>query len=203
MRKSYINYWRLKIGQLNYWYVFTVFVLSTAVAIYALRQNNLTMIRLREAVYVADKNNVDVETPLRALRQHIYSHMNSDPSSGANAIKPPIQLKYRYERLVAAEKQRITTVNAQVYTDAQNYCETQNSAFSGRSRVPCIQDYVAKNGVQEKPIDDSLYKFDFVSPRLSLDVAGISLLISLSSLLLFIFLFAVDRLARWELDNHQ
>ena len=203
MRKSYINYRRHRLGQLNYWYVFAIFVVSSLVAIYALRQNNLIMIRLRDTVYTADKNNADVEAALRALRQHIYSHMNSNPSSGANAIKPPIQLKYRYERLVANEKTRAEGANAQVYTAAQNYCENENSAFSGRSRVPCIQDYVAKNGVKEKPIDDSLYKYDFISPRLSFDVAGISLIISIFSFLLFLILFGIDRWARWELKRHQ
>lgn len=203
MRKSYVNYWRYKIGQLNYWYVFAIFIVSSVVAIYALRQNNLTMIRLRDAVYAADKSGSDVEIPLRTLRQHIHSHMNSDPSSGANSIKPPIQLKYRYERLVTAEKERVAAANVQVYTVAQNYCESQDSAFSGRSRVPCIQDYVARNGVQEKPVEDSLYKFDFVSPKFSFDVAGISLLISILSLALFAVLFAIDRWARWELSRHQ
>ncbi len=161
------------------------------------------MLRLREAVYVADKNNGDTESALKDLRVYIYSHMNTSPSSGGIAIKPPIQLKYTYERLVLAEKARVAAANTKIYSNAQSYCESQIDSFSGRSRVPCIEDYVAKNGVNEKPIEDSLYKFDFVSPKWSADVAGISLLVSIVSLVVFAVLFLLDKWARWELSRHQ
>lgn len=152
-------------------------LLSGLLAVYGLRDNNLTMINLRDSVYRADQQNGDVESALRELRVHIYSHMNTDPGSGSNSIRPPIQLKYRYERLVSAEKQRIAEANTKVYTDAQIFCEQQNPAsVSGRSRVPCIEDYVARNGIKEQQIPEALYKFDFVSPIWSPDLAGWSLL---------------------------
>lgn len=156
------------------------FFLGMAVySLLALRSNNVAMIELREKVYQADLQNSDVETPLRELRQYIHAHMNTDPASGSNAIRPPIQLKHRYERLVAAEKQRVADANTRVYTEAQAYCERQNpGSVSGGSRVPCIEQYVSSNGVRENPIPDSLYKFDFVSPRFSFDSAGISLLLA-------------------------
>lgn len=158
------------------------------------------MIRLREVVYVADKENGDVEKALSDLRKYIHSHMNTDPSSGGNAIKPPIQLKYRYERLVAAQQAK---TSEQIYTEAQKFCESQNQAVSGRSRVPCIEQYITANSGPNAQIDENLYKFDFVSPRWSADVAGISLIISLIGLILFLILLIADKFVAWELKRQQ
>ncbi len=145
----------------------------------ALRHNNFTALYLRDQVNIADQNNADVEGALRTLRQYVYSHMNTDLASGPNAIKPPVQLKYRYDRLVATEKARVSAINATVYTEAQKTCEAQfPSGLSGRGRVPCIQDYVTKHGVSEQPIPEALYKFDFAPPFWSPDLAGWSLLLT-------------------------
>jgi hypothetical protein len=39
-----------------------------------------------------------------------------------------------------------------VYTDAQNYCERLfPTGLSGSGRVPCIEDYVARNQLKESP----------------------------------------------------
>lgn len=167
-------------------------LLCFVLGVYGLRQNNLTMIRLRDKVYEADKNNSDVETPLRNLRAYVYAHMNTDLASGSNGIRPPLQLKYRYERLTQAEKDRVAAINAKIYTEGQRYCETLYPAdvsISGRARVPCIQNYVTQNGVKADSIPDSLYKFDFVSPSWSFDVAGWSLMAGFVSLLAVIVIW--------------
>ncbi|MDB5181326.1 MAG: hypothetical protein JWP13_89, partial [Candidatus Saccharibacteria bacterium] len=129
---------------------------------------------LRDAVYRADKDNGDVSKALTDLQRHVTSHMNTDLSTGNNAVYPPIQLRYTYERLREAN---VKATNGQVYTDAQAHCESLNSTdFSGRNRVPCIEAYVESHGVQQKAIPDSMYKFDFVAPVWSPDLAGFSLL---------------------------
>lgn len=188
--KNDFHWWRLTPA-----YFLVAAAFFGIMALYGLRHNNLTMIKLRQAVYSADKNNGDVETALRNLREYVYGHMNTDLSSGGNSIKPPIQLKYRYERLLAAQKQATTATNDSIYTQAQAYCEQQNSAaFSGRTRVPCIQDYVSTHGgVIETPIEDSLYKFDFVSPSWSPDLAGWSIVASGLSLAGTLFTWQVGR----------
>ena len=121
--------------------------------------------------------------------------MNTDLSSGPNSVYPPIQLKYTYERLVQAQEQAKT--NDQLYTDAQHYCEKQDSVdFSGHNRVPCIEQYVQSHGGTQTPatnIPDSLYKFDFVSPAWSPDLAGWSMLVAAISWLLLIAALIVDR----------
>jgi len=186
----------------HYGIFLVVFMISVTASVYGLRQNNLTMISLREQVYSTDKNGGDVNAALNDLRTYVYGHMNTNLSSGGNAIKPPIQLKYTYERLVVTERTRIEKINAQIYTDAQAYCEQQNPAsFSGRSRVPCIEDYVSRNGIKEQPIPDALYKFDFVSPGWSSDLAGWSLIVSFLSALASLATLIFDRWVRANLSN--
>ena len=121
MNKRHLHHvWR-KLKPINTWFFFGGFVLFLGIGIYGARANNLQSIKLRDAVLAADQANGDVETPLVKLREHMYSHMNSGLSSGN--LQQPIQLKYRYERLVEAEKQRVTQTNDQIYTEAQKYCE--------------------------------------------------------------------------------
>jgi len=200
MNKTQLRNFRRKFLGIKPWYFLAVAVISGLVAVTALRQNNLRMIELRAVVVKADKVNGDVETALRNLRGFVYEHMNTNLSSGNNAIKPPIQLKYRYDRLVNAEKKRVADINAQVYSTAQAVCEQQvPQGLSGRGRVPCIQQYVSDHGAKEQPIPDGLYKFDFVSPTWSPDLAGVSLLISLAALFLFVASFGLERWVRTEL----
>lgn len=180
-----------------YWVFLVLFLISAGASIIALRHNNQTMIVLRGDLYIADKNNGDVEGALDKLRTYIYGHVNTNLSSGGNTIKPPIQLKYTYERLQAAEKAKTQTSNSQIYTDAESYCQRQNPTdFSGRNRVPCVTAYVTSHGAKANPIPVGLYEFDFVSPTWSPDFAGWSLVLSS---LLFIGLTAnylIYRLAR-------
>lgn len=162
-----------------------------ALSAFALRQNNLTAIRLRNEVLKVDQANGDTEAALKKLRQYIYAHMNTDLAS-STSVYPPIQLKYRYERLVAAEKARVDQANSNtVYNDAQKYCETNfPQSFFGAGRLPCIQNYIDSHPVKtvtEQPIPDALYKYNFASPAWSPDVAGWGLVLSG----LFLFLFGV------------
>lgn len=158
----------------------------SGLAIYGLRNNNLTALKLRDQVIAADKINGDVEGLLRQLRTHIYGHMNTNLAQGDTAIKPPIQLKYRYDRLLKIEKDRVAAINAKVYSDAQSLCEQQYPVgllYSGR--VPCVQNYIAAHGVTAQPIPDAEYKFDFLAPVWSPDLAGWSLLLAATSGILF------------------
>lgn len=152
---------------------YVIFTLLLAVCtVFALRQNNLNMITLRDRVIVADQANRDVETALNNLRSYIYGHMNTSLAT-STSVYPPIQLKGQYDRLVAAEKERVSKANEKIYRSAQNFCEKQNPRdFSGRNRVPCIEKFVSARGEKEQPIPEDLYKFDFVSPNWSSDLAG-------------------------------
>jgi hypothetical protein len=159
------------------------------------------MLKLRDAVYAADKNNGDVQGSLAKLQAYVTAHMNTDLSGGPNAVYPPIQLKYTYDRLVQAESDKLAqqnSQNSQVYTDAQHYCEAKiPTGFSGSYRISCIQSYIASHGITNPvsiaPIPDGLYKFDFLSPVWSPDLAGWSLVAAALSALLFVIFFVADK----------
>lgn len=161
------------------------------------------MVKLRAAVFVADQKNGDIEGALQKLRKYVYAHMNTNLSSGANAVKPPIQLKYQYERLNAANTAAYQVASAKMLDDAQNTCIAQNpgSVFS-QARSTCAREYAAAHPVPQKSIPEDLYKFDFLSPIWSPDLAGWSIVLSG----LFLLLFFVRMLSSWiivrELRNN-
>jgi hypothetical protein len=162
------------------WYFIILAILSGVICVFALRANNEHMVQLRNALYDADKNNGNVQQALQDLQSYVTSHMNTELISGNTSVYPPIQLPGTYSRLVEAQgKQLQQQSSPQLYTDAQAYCEKLDPVdFSGHNRVPCIEQYVQSHGgsVKITSIPDSLYKFAFVSPRWSPDLAGWSLL---------------------------
>lgn len=174
-----------------------VIILSVSIAVsaLALRANNQRMVTLRQAVFTADEQGTDVEAPLRALREYVYSHMNTDLKVGDNSVYPPIQLKYTYERLV---QKQLEANGGDVYAQAQAHCEAQDpNSYYGRSRVPCIQDYVASHGgVKVAPVPDSLYKFDFASPTWTPDLAGWSLVAASIALVVLVIRLVVPFVLR-------
>lgn len=182
-----------------------LFVVSLGVSIYALRQNNQEMIRLRQAVYETDEKNGDVEKALTELREFVHSHMNTNLSSGGNTIKPPLQLKYTYERLVAAEQERVEKANSNLYTKAQEYCQAKfPDSFTGGPRVPCITEYVtSRGGETAKEIPAGLYKFDFVSPTWSPDLAGWSVLATALFFIASAASFISDRLVKRRIADQE
>ena len=188
-----------KIAGVSYKIWLALFIVSAIICVLALRHNNEQMVKLRNAVYAADKNNGNINAALNKLRDYVTAHMNTDLSSGNNNIKPPIQLTYTYNRLREAQLNQIQTNNQQLYTQAQNYCQAQPGA-SGlliNGTVPCVQNYLANHGTQADSINipAGLYEFDFVSPKWSPDLAGWSLLASVIFLIGFILRFGFDRLA--------
>lgn len=173
-----------------------LFIAAAIISVFALRHNNQTMVNLRNDVYTADKNNGDVNTALNNLRRYVYGHMNTDLSSGNNNIKPPIQLKYTYQRLYDAETNKVQSANQQLYTDAELYCQSINNAFFGTTRVPCVQNYVVNHGLAAAniTIPAGLYQFDFASPAWSPDFAGWSLVAALLLFAAFIIRLAISKL---------
>jgi hypothetical protein len=193
----------MQVAKVPYWIFLTAFIISSLVCISALRHNNQAMVKLRSAVYEADKNNGDVNTALNSLRRYVYGHMNTDLSSGNNAIKPPIQLKYTYDRLTSASQ--AASNNAGLYTEAEDYCQTQIPAsvsISGRGRIDCVQSYILSHGGNAaKVVPTALYQYDFVSPSWSPDLAGWSLVISVILLLATLTSFVIDRLLKSHLSS--
>lgn len=196
MDKRYLHHLWTKVRPIRPWYFLILAGLLLGLGVVGLRANNLEMANLRNEVYTADKNGVGVQLVLQNLQVYVTSHMNTDLSSSPNAPYPPIQLAYTYDRAVVAAGKRATDFNTKIYTDAQHYCEKVDSTdFYGTNRVPCVQQYIRNHGVSLPTIPDSLYKFDFVSPWWSPDLAGWSLVLVVLSLLTFVVTVCI----RWWL----
>jgi hypothetical protein len=181
MNKRHLHHlWRIY-RRASPWYFLATLLVFGVMSLVALRHNNEQMIRLRDAVYTADKDNGNVERALWALRSYIYAHMNTSLASGPNAVHPPIQLKYTYERLEQAQETALGQGDSAIYQAAQSYCDGQST--EGSEVITCIQQYAASHGVQLAPISPSLYEFDFVSARWSSDLAGWSIVLTVLSAL--------------------
>lgn len=177
MDKRKLHHQYRKVRAVKSWYFLAASLIFLAIGINGLRQNNFEALRLRDEVVKADKENGDIEGALRKLREHTYSHMNADLSTGPTSIKQPIQLKNRYEKLVAEDTKNIQKRNVQVQKDAQVACGRKFPAGGFNSkRVACVADYVRSNASTQSNIPAELYKFDFVSPPWTADRAGLSLL---------------------------
>lgn len=204
MHKRKLHHYLVKLRAVPRYGFLLIAAVFFIIGIFAYRQNNVRMLELREAVFVADEQGGDVEGALRELRQHVYAHMNTNLMAGENAIRPPIQLKYTYERLVAAE-QAGKAGNADLYTQAQDHCEQlYPGAFYGRDKLPCVREYLEQHGVvtdEEVHIPSELYKFDFVSPTWSFDLAGWSFIIAVFSLMLFGLRLTAERIIRFTLEH--
>jgi hypothetical protein len=203
MRKQQLHHMWAKLKPVNYWYFLTAFIVSGTITVFALRNNNLTAINLRNQVIKADQDNDNVQGALNKLRQYVYSNMNTSLSSGPNAIYPPIQLKYTYQRLLQAEQSQVDAANASLYTRAEDYCQQIiPNGFSGRYRVSCIDNYVTQNAAKVQPIPAALYEFDFQPPFWSPDLAGWGLLVTAVFLLLFVGRFALEKWLKYQLKQH-
>lgn len=187
MNKRHLHHVWTKARRIKPWYFLVIALIASVVCVFALRANNQHMVELREAVYAADKDNGDVNGALRDLQAYVTAHMNTNLTTGTTTVYPPIQLKYTYDRLVQAQRGGVS--GDQLYNQAQQVCEQQNpGGVSGSSRIPCIQQYVQSHGGSQAPaqqIPDALYKFSFVSPRWSPDLAGWSLAVAIIGWLLF------------------
>ena len=165
-----------------------LFIMAAIICVLALRHNNEQMVRLRSAVYAADQSNGDVNTALNNLRKYVYDHMNTNLSAGNSNIKPPIQLKYTYQRLYDAQLNQVQTNNQSIYSAAQVYCHNNAAQNSAVAQNTCIQNYAAAHGLQSANINipAGLYQFDFISPTWSPDLAGWTLLLTVIFLVAFL-----------------
>lgn len=203
MDKKYLHRLWTTLRPIKPYYFAILAVICGIVCIFALRANNEHMIGLRDAVYAADKDNGNVEQTLDNLRKYVYAHMNTDLAAGPNAVHPPIQLKYTYDRLVQVESQKVEQQNSSLYTNAQSYCQALiPNGFSGRYREACINQYVTTHGASAQSVPKNLYEFDFVSPKWSPDLAGWSLIATVVFALAALIFWAFEDFIRRKLKKH-
>lgn len=167
-----------------------IFVLSVPLTAYLLRQNNLTMIELRDIVLQVDRDTGDINEVaphLENLGNYILNHMNTD----AGKVELPGTFNSAVER-IRKRAEASGSVNSAIYAQAQDRCEDPNILLTARAQ--CVQDFVVSNAKPGTDVielefpDKTLYSYSFASPTWSPDVAGFSLLISVMSFVVLVFL---------------
>lgn len=165
-------------------------IVSTALFIFGMVNNSNGAVERFEALKAVDESGGDVETALAELRDYIHNHMNTE-LGGPNGIYPPIQLNGTYNRLIAEENARIEKkneearkTNEKVRQDADRICAARHPVGQIIQRAECNANYIEANSVSETnetvSVDDSFYKFNYVAPRWSPDIAGFSLLFAIA-----------------------
>lgn len=171
------HYWR-QLMHVKTWQLVVVVLLLTIISATFLRLNNLGMVERRSAVIKADESGdkAAIKNSLVDLQHFMSSHMNTQMNGG-------IYLSKSYERDRAAVLEAANnTSNPQsaVYQQASVECRAkwQGGVESFRNDyVQCVIDRVsalssASTPVVKLPKVDN-YRYDFSSPLLSFDAAGL------------------------------
>jgi hypothetical protein len=186
MDKSKLHHYWIKYRYITLFVPIALIILSGITAAFSLRDNNLKMLKLKDAVISADANDGDVEKALQDLRAHVNAHMNTRLRP-EGSTEPPIQLVNRYEKLVALQ-QANSNVDATVQRLLQEG-QAQCASVAVSLRNQCVKDYFVSNGQGDgfiKLPPKELYTFDFASPTWTPDRAGISILVFVFSIVLLI-----------------
>lgn len=174
------------------------FVLFFTLSILALRQNNLNMLKLKQAVYVADEKNEGLEQALLNLRNYVYSHMNTNMRSETGS-EPPIQLINQFNRYIGVEQARLAVNgdSSRVYAEAQASCEKPELTLTARAQ--CIQEYVVLNGGDFRELKvppKEFYAYDYASPKFTFDLAGISIILCIIFFVLLLIRLITGRIIK-------
>lgn len=157
------------------WQLLVLLVIMISISGYFLRQNNLQMIRLRNAVVQADEQGGDIPGTLKRLNDHVFNHMNTE-------IVRPVELVNTYNRAAeAAVRAASKPTSNDVYQEATRHCEQQGVMLT--TIAQCASDYIMRNrpGNLQREIvlpDKNRFIYTYATPLWTPDIAGISVLMS-------------------------
>ncbi|MFO0971108.1 MAG: hypothetical protein U0520_02020 [Candidatus Saccharimonadales bacterium] len=171
--KRFLRHWRRL--HVKSWQLVLLLVAGVLCTVFLLRQNNLRMVALREAVVAADKNGADVTGALERLNYHVFHHMNTK-------IVRPVELVNTYNRQAQAVIEAANKNSGRdVYAEATAACERRGIPLA--SIAQCAAEYAVTNnpGVGPQQIvlpDKNRFIYSFASPLWTPDLAGFSLLLT-------------------------
>jgi hypothetical protein len=171
--KRFLRHWRGL--HVKSWQLVLLLVVGVLCTGFLLRQNNLRMVALRDAVVAADKNGADVTGALERLNYHVFHHMNTK-------IVRPVELVNTYNRQAQAVIEAANKNSGRdVYAEATAACERRGIPLA--SIAQCAAEYAVTNnpGVGPQQIvlpDKNRFIYSFASPLWTPDLAGFSLLLT-------------------------
>lgn len=175
-----------QLRQVKTWQLLIVLFFGVLLAATLLRLNNIGMTQRRDAVIQADAvgDQQLVRTALIELQRYVTGHMNTSLGNG-------VYLQKAYERDREAALAAATDVgnpNSVIYQQAAVECRArfQGGVESFRNDyVTCVAEKVGAltagqdNAATLKLPRADNYRFDYVSPLLSFDLAGIVVMLCL------------------------
>lgn len=206
MNKRKLHHTLVGLRRIKSWHLIVLLVVLTLAAMFFLRQNSLQMIELRNLVVQADEQNKDIPGALNNLQNYVATHMNADMGERG------IYLEHSYQRAYDAAVQKAAqggNASAATYQQADRDCQ---GLFSKTSSFPayiqCVTDKVAASGSAADPImairapSADLYRFNFIAPLWSPDVAGFTLLaaglVAIVLILRLLLIWVVYGLLHWR-----
>ncbi|HSE29188.1 MAG TPA: hypothetical protein VLA77_01210 [Candidatus Saccharimonadales bacterium] len=179
--KRKLHHYLVVLGGIKVWQLALIFVLLLGLSAYLLRQNNLQMVEYRNLVKMADESGQGIEQSLLDLQKYVTNHMNTNLGEG-------LFLEHSYQRAYdAALKEAASSVNpnSATYIQAEDECRAQYGNVSFQLYLQCIQQRVSSLAPGTDPLQSvkvppaELFRYNYVSPRISFDLAGIVVLITL------------------------
>lgn len=180
--KRKIHHWLTIVRRVKTWQLIVLLIVCGALAAFLLRQNNLSMVVLRNAVTQADADpNADTKTALTNLQKYVAAHMNTNLENG---IYLDQTYKRAYDAAIAAAV-NATNPQAAVYTQVELQCRpVYQSTHSFPAYTQCAHDKLSQLTPGQdalaslKAPNVDLYHYNFVSPIISFDPAGIFVIIT-------------------------
>ena len=185
------NKWLLRrLKKVKIWQLLVLGVIFAVLAMVFLRLSNLNMANLRQAVYTADRaaDTVKLDQAVTNLQRYVRAHMNTDTGR--------ISLQTKYDNAVRAAfadaNQHINNINNDAYNAAIDGCKPQINTGGYPAFAACVADAVGVDGSKfSEPVlpPAALFQISFAAPKLSFDLAGVTLIICF-----LIFLVAIIRI---------
>ncbi|MFS8120209.1 MAG: hypothetical protein ACMG55_17240 [Microcoleus sp.] len=174
---------RRTIRRLKLWQLIVIFILMGFVSATFLRLDNIGMLERRQAVTDADTlgDEAKIKTALTDLQNYVAHHMNTDLGKG-------VPLQASYSRAVDSVFNQTGDLDqkSKVYQEAaKEECQRLWKGGVASFRNDYVQCVVQKVSAQAPSANlgtklprADLYYFDYVSPRWSPDVAGLTVLLT-------------------------
>jgi hypothetical protein len=180
--KHKLHHWLVVVRRIRSWQLLVLLIIFVASSAYFLRQNNLEMLRLRNVVDQADLNNGDVKTALINLQHFVTAHMNTNLGDG-------VALQNTYQRAYEAAVNAAANADnpqAPLYTQVELECRpVYQRTHSFPAYTQCAHDKLGQLAPGTDPLATlktppaDLYRFNYVSPIWSPDLAGFSVLLAI------------------------
>ncbi|MGH7196827.1 MAG: hypothetical protein ACREGJ_03650 [Candidatus Saccharimonadales bacterium] len=182
LNKRRLHHWLTVLRYIKLWQLILLFILLAVLSAYLLRQNNLGMVERRNAVKKADEEKSNVKEALTELQRYVSAHMNTNLGNG-------VFLEHSHQRaydLAVQETLSATNPTSHLYEQVERECQPvfrRTGSFPAYTQ--CARDKLGTISPGQDPLaslqapDSALFRYNFASPRWSLDMAGISVLVTL------------------------